>query len=137
MNNHALLTQADVLRLQNYLENTDSKPRPDASQKAQLEEILRNTLKQDLPRNAPERVGLDQRVLLVSEKDAEDFYSFTITLPHEADLEADKISLLRPLSLAALGREVGQSIEWETPGGIRKMQITSVSSDESAGALAV
>lgn len=97
-----------------------------------MEEILRHSHESEEPQYAESHAGLNRPILLVCENDPEDFYSFIITLPDEADLETDHISILRPISLSVLGRKAGESVEWETPAGMRKMQIISVMNSKEA-----
>jgi regulator of nucleoside diphosphate kinase len=40
-----------------------------------------------------------------------------LVYPDEADVTAHKISVLTPVGAALIGLSVGQSIEWQTPGG--------------------
>jgi regulator of nucleoside diphosphate kinase len=40
-----------------------------------------------------------------------------LVYPDEADVTANKISVLTPVGAALIGLSVGQSIEWQTPGG--------------------
>lgn len=44
----------------------------------------------------------------------------TLAYPHEADLDAGRISVLTPIGAALIGLSVSQSIEWETPLGERR-----------------
>jgi len=41
----------------------------------------------------------------------------TLVYPDEADLTAGRLSVLSPVGAALIGLSVGQSIEWQTPGG--------------------
>lgn len=41
----------------------------------------------------------------------------TLVYPGNADIDAGKISVLVPVGTALLGLRVGQSIDWELPGG--------------------
>ena len=40
-----------------------------------------------------------------------------LTYPDEADVEANKISILTPIGAALIGLSVGQTIEFQNPGG--------------------
>jgi regulator of nucleoside diphosphate kinase len=40
-----------------------------------------------------------------------------LTYPDEADIEANKISILTPIGAALIGLSVGQTIEFQNPGG--------------------
>lgn len=51
----------------------------------------------------------------------------TLVYPHEADVEAGKLSILTPVGAALIGLSVGQSIEWQTPtGGWRSLTVLRV-----------
>ncbi len=51
----------------------------------------------------------------------------TLVYPHEADLDAGKISVLTPVGAALIGLSVGQSIEWQSPtGGWRSLTVLRV-----------
>jgi regulator of nucleoside diphosphate kinase len=41
----------------------------------------------------------------------------TLVYPGSADIDAGRISVLVPIGTALLGLRVGQSIDWELPGG--------------------
>lgn len=52
--------------------------------------------------------------------------SYTLVFPHEADLPSGQLSVLAPLGTALLGYRAGDEIEWEMPGGVRRVRIESV-----------
>ena len=60
----------------------------------------------------------------------------TLVYPGSADIDAGKISVLVPVGTALLGLQVGQSIDWELPGGEKqRYRIVSVPyQPEAAGA---
>jgi regulator of nucleoside diphosphate kinase len=49
-----------------------------------------------------------------------------LVFPHEADLNAGRISVLAPLGTALLGYREGDEVEWEMPGGLRQLRIERV-----------
>jgi regulator of nucleoside diphosphate kinase len=49
-----------------------------------------------------------------------------IVLPAHADLKVKKISVLAPISIALLGFQEGDSLEWQMPGGLKRIKIISV-----------
>jgi regulator of nucleoside diphosphate kinase len=51
---------------------------------------------------------------------------FKLVFPSEADVDRQKISILAPVGTAVLGYQVGDTIEWKVPGGIRRLQIERV-----------
>lgn len=44
-------------------------------------------------------------------------HAVTLVYPDAADVEAKKISILTPIGAALIGLSVGQTIEFQTPGG--------------------
>lgn len=55
--------------------------------------------------------------------------TFEIVSPHEMDLEAGKISLKSPIGAALMGKKVGEVAEAQTPSGILRLKIESITLD--------
>ena len=51
---------------------------------------------------------------------------FQIVSPHEMNLEAGKISLKSPIGAALMGKKVGEIAEAQTPSGILRLKIESI-----------
>jgi len=58
--------------------------------------------------------------------DTEEEGRYQIVGEHEADVKAGKISLTSPLSRALIGKEVGDAIEVNTPGGVKAYEVIKV-----------
>jgi regulator of nucleoside diphosphate kinase len=52
--------------------------------------------------------------------------SYTITFPSEADVTRRTISVLAPMGTAVLGCQVGDAVEWNVPGGLKRWRIQEV-----------
>jgi regulator of nucleoside diphosphate kinase len=50
----------------------------------------------------------------------------TVVFPFEADVTANRISVLAPLGTALLGFRKGDEVEWMMPGGIRRLRVERV-----------
>ena len=61
-------------------------------------------------------VTMNSRVIFENETTRER-REITLVYPGSADIDAGKISVLVPVGTALLGLRVGQSIDWELPGG--------------------
>jgi regulator of nucleoside diphosphate kinase len=60
---------------------------------------------------------------------------YTLVFPQQADIAAQKISVLAPIGTAMLGYRVGDSFDWRVPDGLRRLQVKAVIyQPEAAGA---
>ncbi len=50
----------------------------------------------------------------------------SVVFPSEADSEQGKISVLAPVGTALLGYRVGDTVEWNVPGGLRRLKIERI-----------
>jgi transcription elongation factor GreA len=62
----------------------------------------------------------------VIDEDTEESARYQIVGEHEADVKAGRISVTSPLSRAMIGKEVGDVVEVNTPGGVKAYEITKV-----------
>lgn len=87
---------------------------------------------------APERIPPDvvtmrSKVSLV-DLDTNEEYTYSIVFPTEADSEKGKISILAPLATALLGYKRGDTVEFEAPARLRRLEIREILyQPESAG----
>jgi regulator of nucleoside diphosphate kinase len=51
---------------------------------------------------------------------------YTLVSPSQANLASGHISVLAPLGTALLGYREGDEVEWQMPGGLRRLQIEKV-----------
>ena len=71
-------------------------------------------------------VTMNSRVIFEDETTGER-REITLVYPGSADIDAGKISVLVPVGTALLGLRVGQSIDWQLPGGEqRRYRIVAV-----------
>lgn len=62
----------------------------------------------------------------VVDEDTEDEARYQIVGEHEADVKSGRISVSSPLSRAMIGKEVGEVVEVNTPGGVKAYEILKV-----------
>lgn len=62
----------------------------------------------------------------IADEDTDEESTFQIVGEYEADIDKGKISLKSPLSRALIGKEVGDSVEVNTPRGQKFYEILSV-----------
>jgi len=104
------LTQDDMDRLLKLVESQPGKGL------AKLEnELLRASIvpREQIPEDV---VTMNSRVIFENETTRER-REVTLVYPGNADIDAGRISVLVPVGTALLGLRVGQSIDWELPGG--------------------
>lgn len=54
----------------------------------------------------------------------------TLVFPREANVDEGKVSVLAPVGTALLGLAIGQSIDWNAPGGRKlRLRVTAVHND--------
>jgi len=53
-------------------------------------------------------------------------FVFRIVLPKDADIKQKKVSVFAPISIALLGYQTGDLIQWEMPDGIKEFKIIDV-----------
>lgn len=103
------LTQDDLERLSGLLDKQGGRF-------AQLEgELARAKIvpRAEIPRDV---VTMNSRVVFENETTGER-REVTLVYPHEADIDAGKISVFVPVGTALLGLRVGQAIDWQLPNG--------------------
>ena len=52
--------------------------------------------------------------------------TYTLVYPEEADIEADRLSVLAPVGTALLGYRAGDVVEWPVPAGVSRFRIEEV-----------
>ncbi|WP_312318284.1 nucleoside diphosphate kinase regulator [Stenotrophomonas sp.] len=56
-----------------------------------------------------------------------DKHVLTLVYPREANVDEGKVSILAPVGTALLGLAVGQSMDWDAPGGRKlRLRVTAV-----------
>jgi regulator of nucleoside diphosphate kinase len=66
-------------------------------------------------------LGLVRMGSRVTYQDGDSVRDVTLVYPQEADIERKRISVLAPVGAALIGLSVGQSIEYKTPSGDKRM----------------
>ena len=76
----------------------------------------------DLPEDV---VSLHTEATIVSTDNGKEFV-FKLVRPNEADIKVQKVSIFAPISIALLGYQTGDLINWEMPDGIKEFKILKV-----------
>ncbi len=70
-------------------------------------------------------VTINSRVHLL-DMDTGETEEWVLTMPEHADPDGHRLSVLAPIGTAILGFSEGDEIEWETPGGTRRIKMFKV-----------
>ena len=92
---------------------------------AEIEDRLARAQVIDVTKLSGAQVKFGATVTVVDE-DTEEEGRYQIVGEHEADVKAGRISLSSPLSRAMIGKEVGDVVEVNTPGGVRAYEILKI-----------
>lgn len=91
----------------------------------ELQTSLANCQLVDYPRQIPEKVVFGTRVLIEDEETGER-KALELVGPYESDTQKGLISVTSPLGRALIGRQDGDSVSVQTPGGTRKMLVIEI-----------
>ncbi len=91
---------------------------------AELEDKLSRAQVIPIPEPKPTNIRFGAFVTLRDEKDIVKKYRIVGDL--EADIKANKLSVSSPLAKALLGKEVGDLVEIQAPGGVKEYEVVKV-----------
>lgn len=92
---------------------------------AEIEDKIARAQVIDVSKLSGKQVKFGATVSVVDE-DTEDEARYQIVGEHEADVKSGRISVSSPLSRAMIGKEVGEVVEVNTPGGVKAYEILKV-----------
>lgn len=92
---------------------------------SRLSERLRNARVVEAP-SSGDVVGFGSTVT-VADGDSGREATYTLVGHTEADVRVGKLSAESPVAKALIGRRVGETVEVQTPGGVRRQRVVSVS----------
>ena len=92
---------------------------------AEIEDKIARAQVIDVSKLSGKQIKFGATVSVIDE-DTEDEARYQIVGEHEADVKSGRISVSSPLSRAMIGKEVGEVVEVNTPGGVKAYEITKV-----------
>ncbi len=127
------VSSRDLDRLERLLESPAVAALPAAAALGRELERANVVEPADLP---PDVVTMNSQVTCVDEVSGET-HRLTLVYPPDADVDKHKVSVLAPVGTALLGLSVGQSIDWNAPGGRSlRLRVTAIAyQPEAAGDL--
>jgi transcription elongation factor GreA len=91
----------------------------------ELEDLVARAEVIDVSKLSGEKIKFGATVELVDE-DTEETRTYKIVGDQEADVKSGRISISSPIARALIGKEVGDAIEVNAPGGARGYEIVKV-----------
>jgi len=122
-----VVTESDLKQLQQLLHEQIDTARRDHAHLHDLEAELGRARIVDA-HELPAGVVTMNVPVRVQDVESRESWTYTLVLPHEANLALGRISVLAPLGTALLGYREGDEIEWRMPGGVRRLRIQEVGS---------
>jgi transcription elongation factor GreA len=92
---------------------------------AEIEDKLARAQVIDVSKLSGSQVKFGATVTVIDE-DTDETSRYQIVGEHEADVKSGRISLVSPLSRAMIGKEVGDVVEVNTPGGVKAYEIAKL-----------
>jgi len=92
---------------------------------AEIEDKMARAQVIDVSKLSGKQVMFGATVSVVDE-DTEDAARYQIVGEHEADVKQGRISVTSPLARGMIGKEVGDVVEINTPGGVKSYEILKV-----------
>ena len=97
----------------------------------QLKQRLADMSMIDFSRISHDKVGLGSTVVVLDVKRDEEL-TYSLVTTEEADAPNGKISTTSPIGRALLGKEVGDVVRVESPGGVKNLEILKLTTIHDA-----
>lgn len=130
-----VITEADYGRLQRLISSSRGFEHRDAEHLYALERELERAIIARSAEIPHDLVTMNSRVRVI-DLDSGRSLTYQIVFPRDADLARNRISVLAPIGMALLGRDVGDTVEWQVPSGMRRLLILSVEYQPEAAGIA-
>ncbi|MDB5465086.1 MAG: transcription elongation factor GreA [Phenylobacterium sp.] len=92
---------------------------------AEIEDKIARAQVIDVSKLSGAQVKFGATVSVVDE-DTEEEARYQIVGEHEADVKKGRVSITSPIARAMIGKESGETVEVNTPGGVKAYEITKV-----------
>ncbi len=119
------ITETDMEKLRRLLHSAKNSGTKDREHLAMLEEEIDRARTVSASRVPEDVVTMNSRVRMTDLATSKEM-TYTLVFPRDADFTQGKISVLAPIGTAILGYRVGDVIEWNVPGGRRKLRLDEI-----------
>jgi len=133
MKSQIYITSQDKLRLTRLLDEARRMDQRDRGDLSSLEAELERAIVVEPTEIPPEVITMNSTAELL-DLDSGEAVILTLVFPQDADVDADRISILAPIGAGMLGYKVGDEFEWQVPAGLRRMKVIRIDyQPEAAG----
>ena len=124
--NKIYITEFDVKRLKGLIKLAEE--RWDKRVLPYLRELDEELDRADIvkPEEIPTDVITMNSSFRVHDMDSGEESVYTLVFPANANSANGKISILAPVGTAMLGYRVGDTVEWEMPGGLKRLRVEEI-----------
>ena len=120
-----VIADADLTRLELMMRSLRTVGEPFRGQVNELREHVRRSRLVPAKEVEPEVVTMNSRVR-VRDVESGRVETFTLAYHGEAGLFGDRLTVLSPLGIRALGARVGDVLEWDVPHGVRRLVVERI-----------
>lgn len=131
-----VVTEFDARRLRGLLGAHGEASLRDQEHLQELKSELERALVMDATDVPADVITMHTRVRVFDLSSGE-HREYELVFPADADVSMHRISVLAPLGTALLGYREGDEVEWEMPGGLRRLRIESVTQPATAKAAVI
>lgn len=118
-----IVSSVDFNRLEALLDSPALRHQPAAE--ALMNELNRADVLP--PEQVPDSVVTMHSTVDCVDETSGDSHRLTLVYPHESDVDQGRVSVLAPVGSALLGLSLGQSIDWNAPGGrALRLRVTAI-----------
>ena len=119
------ITEEDHEKLMQLIEGARQHRRKDLAHIEQLDAELERAHLVASDEIPPDVVTMNSQVVL-RDLDTGGEIVLTLVFPRDANVDQQRVSVLAPLGTAILGYRGGDIIEWQMPGGTRRLEVERV-----------
>lgn len=118
-----IISSVDFNRLEALLDSPAQRNLPAAE--ALMEELNRAEVLP--PEQVPDSVVTMHSLVDCVDELTGERHGLTLVYPHESDVDQGRVSVLAPVGSALLGLSLGQTIDWNAPGGRHlRLRVTAI-----------
>jgi len=119
------ITEFDLDRLKKLLEDATHTEYRGSDSLTRLQAEL-DRAQVVLPHAVSQAVVTMNSTVVLLDLDTGEEETYTLVFPENADISSGKISILAPVGTGMLGYEVGDTFEWDVPGGLRRLKVKQI-----------